>query len=331
MILKNRKEPPDIFQLQSLVKRIPVTHSQFPHWTEQLRRITAGFHGEQRVDSLWHEIELPSPYFFIHDLFIQQPNSSFQMDTVLVTSRFILILEIKSISGLLNFDPQTRQFSRTNKDGSIDGMRNPDDQLRRHEKWMKRFLADRQFELPVLGAIVFTYPSSVIQSKAGKRIIIQSSGLPYLMEQLLSNHPYELLSDSATSTLSQNLLNLHSAKELVLPTLPDAVLTGVLCPHCVAQRLAYVRKSWRCNVCSYKNAKSHLDALAEYRHLVSRTITNREFRHFMHLPSITTASKLLKSSKMRSTGSYKDRVYFIPEQIALLESISPGTDSIRKT
>lgn len=328
MILKHRKEPPDIFQLQSLLKRIPFIHSHSPHWTEQLRRITAGFHGEQRIDSLWHEIELPFPHFFIHDLFIQKPNSSHQLDTILVTSRFILILEIKSISGLLNFDPQTRQFSRTNKDGSIDGMRNPDDQLRRHEKWVERFLADQPFELPVIGAIVFTYPSSVIQSKAGKRIMIQSSGLPYLMEQLLSNHPHNLLSDSETFILSQNLLELHAAKALVLPTLPDSFLTGVLCPNCEAQRLAYIQKSWRCAICSFKNAQSHLIALAEYRHLVSPTISNREFRHFTHIASITTASKLLKSSKMPYKGSYKDRVYFIPERIGVLESIHPSTDSI---
>lgn len=328
MILKHRTEPPDIFQLESLMKRVPLTHNQFPSWTEQLRRISAGFHGEQRVDSLWHEIELPFPHFFIHDLFIQKPNSSHQMDTVLVTSRFILVLEIKNISGLLNFDPQTRQFSRTNKDGSIDGMRNPDDQLRRHEKWMERFIDSEHLDLPVIGAIIFAYPSSIIHSRSGKRIMIHSSGLPHLLEQLSANHPHNLLTDNETYQLSQKILAFHSLKPLRLPTLPASFLTGVLCPNCSAQKMAYIRRSWRCAVCSFHDSQSHLIALAEYRHLIGLTITNREFRKFTHIASTTTASKLLKSSNMPFQGSYKDRVYLIPERIGALGSISSPKDSI---
>lgn len=313
MILKHRKEPPDIFQLQSLLKRTPFTYSQFPHWTEQLRRITAGFHGEQRIDSLWHEIELPFPHFFIHDLFIQKPNSSHQLDTILVTSRFILILEIKSISGLLNFDLQTRQFSRTNKDGSIDGMRNPDDQLRRHEKWMQRFLADQQFELPVIGAIVFTYPSSVIQSKAGKRIMIHSSGLLYLMEQLFLKYPEDILTGRKTKQLALKLAGLHSLQPLELPTLPACFMKGVLCPVCPGLCLTYHRGKWRCSKCVYVDSLAHLDALSQYRALVKATITSSEFREFTGISSRSVASKMLVHAKMPYTGSFKDRNYIIPE------------------
>ncbi|HSJ37465.1 MAG TPA: nuclease-related domain-containing protein, partial [Planococcus sp. (in: firmicutes)] len=193
MILKQRPEPSEISQLQNLLQRVPVVHPLFPHWTEKLRRITAGFHGEQRVDALWQEIPVECPHYFLHDLFIQKPNSSHQIDTILVTSRFVLVLEIKSIAGQLNFDPQLRQFSRTNRDGSVDGMRNPDDQLHRHEKWMQQFLASQKVTLPVIGAIVFTYPSSIVNSRPANRIIIQSSGLPYLVDQLHAKYPVELL------------------------------------------------------------------------------------------------------------------------------------------
>ncbi|HSP21126.1 MAG TPA: nuclease-related domain-containing protein [Planococcus sp. (in: firmicutes)] len=328
MILKHRTPPPEIFQLASLLKRIPPNHPQFPHWTEKLRRISAGYHGEQRVDSLWHEIDIPIPHYFIHDLFIQKPKSSHQMDTVLVTGRFVLILEIKSISGVLNFDSQTRQFSRTNKDGSIDGLRNPDDQIRRHEKWMAHFLEQHNLVLPVIGAIIFAYPSAIIASKAGNRILIQSSGLPYLLDELLSVHNEDALSKKSAKNLAAKLLRLHSTKPLAMPMLPASFLKGVLCPRCDGQILLYTRKKWRCGACLYADAHSHLSALAHYRHLVGLTITNREFRDFTSVSSIATSSKLLKSAQMPFQGSYKDRVYFIPEEIGALESISPPTDSI---
>ncbi|WP_262499749.1 NERD domain-containing protein [Planococcus sp. ANT_H30] len=313
LIIKTRTKPPQIFQLESLLQRMPTVHPRHPHWTEKLRRITAGYHGELRVDSFWHEIDLSLPHYFIHDLFIQKEKSSHQIDSVLVTSRFVLVLEIKSISGLLNFDPTLRQFSRTNKDGSIDGMNNPDDQLRRHEKWLEQFLRKQRIQLPVVGAIIFTYPSSVIQSRAGSRIMIQSSGLPHLMEQLLIRHPHDVLSKKKTEVLAKNLLALYSIKPFASLGLTDSFPPGVLCPNCPYCFLHYRGGKWRCNACLHVDPLAHLDALRQYRSLVKTTISSREFRDFTGIMSPSIASKLLASSKMAYHGSFKDRQYVIPE------------------
>ncbi|ANU27397.1 hypothetical protein I858_010390 [Planococcus versutus] len=313
MIIKTRTKPPEIFQLESLLQRTPTSHPQHAHWTEKLRRITAGYHGELRVDSFWHEIELSLPHYFIHDLFIQKEKSSHQIDSVLVTSRFVLALEIKSISGLLNFDPTLRQFSRTNKDGTIDGMHNPDDQLRRHEKWLEQFLRKQRIQLPVVGAIIFTYPSSVIQSRAGSRIMIQSSGLPHLMEQLAIRYPRDILSKKKTETLAQNILTLHSIKPFISLGLTDSFSPGVLCPNCPRCVLHYRGGKWRCQDCQHFDLIAHLDALRQYRSLVKPTISNREFRDFTGITSPSIASKLLTSTKMPYHGSFKDRQYVIPE------------------
>lgn len=321
MILKERNKPPDIFQLESLLQRTSPVHPQFPYWTEKLRRINAGYNGELRVDSLWHEIDLPLPHYFIHDLFIQKERSSHQIDSVLITSRFVLVLEIKSISGLLNFDPHLRQFSRTNKDGSIDGMKNPDDQLRRHEKWLEQFLFQQRVKLPVIGAIVFTYPSSVVQSRAGNRLMIQASGLPHLMEGLLKKHPHEILSKKKTESLAHKLLELHSIKPLAPLGLSDSFVRGIFCPRCLVLQLNYRRGKWRCETCGHCNPIAHLDALLQYRTLIKTTISNREFREFTGLYSTITASKMLKSANMPFAGSYKDRIYSIPKLFNDLESI----------
>lgn len=320
MILKERVKPPEIFQLESVLQRLPNTHPQAPHWTEKLRRITAGYHGELRVDSLWHEIPIPAPHYFIHDLFIQKSKSSHQMDSILVTDRFVLILEIKSISGLLHFDPHLRQFFRTNKDGSINGMSNPDDQIRRHEKWFEQFLIQQDLKVPVIGAIVFTYPSSVIQSKAGSRILIQASGLPYLLEQLFLKFPDSILSKKKTKQFSNRLVNLHSIKPLKIPDLSKDLIKGVLCPNCTGQRLSYARKKWRCEKCLHVDSTAHFHALKQYRSIIKTTISNREFRHFTGITSVSIASKLLMQSAMPYQGSFKNRLYHIPEEFNVLDS-----------
>ena len=314
MILKQRSEPPEIRQLQSLLQRVPIVHPLVPHWTEKLRRMTAGFHGEQRVDALWNEIPIVGPHYFLHDLYIQKPNTSHQIDTILITSRFVLIIEIKSIAGRLDFDPQLRQFSRTNRDGTVDGMRNPDDQLRRHEKWVQQFLAEHKVSLPVIGAIVFTYPSSIVNSRPKNRIIIQASGLPYLIDQLLAKYTEDLLNTRKTRQLAGRLLQVHSDRPLRELEVPVELKKGVLCEEC-NEVLYYDKKAWRCNQCNYKNPRAHLQTLLQYRSLVSHTISNREFREFTGLNSVSTASKMLTGLNMEIQGSFKDRIYLIPKAL----------------
>jgi hypothetical protein len=314
LILKERSKPLEIFALESLLQRISSDHPQYPLWNEKLRRITAGYQGEKRIDSLWLEIPIDYPHYFIHDLFIQKPYSSHQIDTILITSRYILVLEIKSISGLLNFDSQLRQFYRTNKNGSIDGMNNPDDQIRRHEKWVEHFLLGQHFSIPVIGAIVFTYPSSVIQSRPGQRIIIQSSGLPYLLDQLRDRSPKDLITEKKTLKLAKQIAELHSLKLPSSINLPTDIMKGVLCPVCPRQKLHYKSRKWRCNKCLHTDSSAHFQALGQYRVLFAPTITNSEFREFTGITSISIASKLLKKSVMPYQGSFKNRVYMIPEK-----------------
>ncbi|OHX57173.1 hypothetical protein BB776_00020 [Planococcus salinarum] len=321
MILKQRSEPPEIPQLESLLQRVPIVHPLFPHWTEKLRRLSAGFHGEQRVDALWQEIPIECPHYCLHDLFIQKASSSHQIDTLLVTTRFVLLLEIKSIAGELNFDPQLRQFSRTNRDGSVDGMRNPDDQLRRHEKWVQQFLAAHKVSLPVIGAIVFTYPSSIVNSRPANRIIIQSSGLPYLVDQLLAKYPEDLLPTRKARQLASRLLEMHSDRPLRELEVPGELRKGVLCTKCPGSKMTYRYKKWTCPNCSVIDPHAHLRTLEQYRMLIKPLISNKEFRDFTGIESVSIASKLLTESKMTFQGSFKDRVYLIPDSFDAPDSI----------
>src|SRR5690606_2918221 len=92
--------------------------------------------------------------------------------------------------------------------------------------------------------------------------------------------------------------------------------------------MQFNRRKWICVKCSRVDRYAHFETLLQYRTLISPSITNKQFREFMGIESITTASKLLKIANMPYTGSYKDRVYTIPEEIIKTESISPDLESI---
>ena len=50
--------------LEVIVRRLPRTYNEYFNYYEHLRRIQAGFAGEQRVDAEWQELDLPSPIIF---------------------------------------------------------------------------------------------------------------------------------------------------------------------------------------------------------------------------------------------------------------------------
>ncbi|WP_081796905.1 nuclease-related domain-containing protein [Bacillus ndiopicus] len=56
-------------------------------------------------------MQLIEPYFLFHDF----QTSTYQMDTIFLCSIFLLILEIKNITGSIAIDDTTYQFKRRSK------------------------------------------------------------------------------------------------------------------------------------------------------------------------------------------------------------------------
>lgn len=72
------------------------------------------------------EIYLQQAYYLLHDLeFKGKGGLTYQIDTLLMTQYFILVLEIKNISGRVDFMAENHQFIRVTSDGRVDGFRNP--------------------------------------------------------------------------------------------------------------------------------------------------------------------------------------------------------------
>ncbi|WP_341302558.1 nuclease-related domain-containing protein [Lysinibacillus sp. FSL H8-0500] len=108
--------------VEEMIRRLPSSHHEYRNYDEHLRRIQAGFAGEQCVDAEWLEIELPSPHYFLHNFqTINRFGSTHQMDTIFLCPHFVLILEIKNITGILSYHAAFSQFSRTTAEGVVEG------------------------------------------------------------------------------------------------------------------------------------------------------------------------------------------------------------------
>lgn len=69
---------------------------------------------------------------------------------------------------------------------------------------------------------------------------------------------------------------------------------------------------WVCPHCFNHSKDAYYDALLDYFLFIKATITNREFREYLGIDSIKTASKLLTALNLPATGQKKGRIYHRP-------------------
>ena len=72
----------------------------------------AGYRGEQSASSIL-EVLPENEYFIFHDIRLQGKPHPFQMDLLILSSSFFLILEVKNMAGELYFDDDFKQIIRT--------------------------------------------------------------------------------------------------------------------------------------------------------------------------------------------------------------------------
>lgn len=320
MIKKQRQIPLKIKKLEALLRRLPSAHPQRKKIEEELAKSLAGFYGEQSLD--YHLAFLPDKkYLILHDLRIpENENRYFQIDTLVLCERFFLILEVKNISGTLFFDQSFHQLIRKINDKE-DGFPDPVLQVRRQQLQLELWLSKHRFpSMPIVSLIIISNPSTIIKTAPQQGQILQevihAAALPSKIKTFDSFYQKEIMNSKELRKLSNLLIKQHA------PSNPNflqqfqihktEILTGVHCPACFLLPIARKRGSWFCLHCTISYKDAHIPSLNDYALLLGATITNRELRNFLQLPSVSIATKLLDSLQLRHSGRFKNRTYELP-------------------
>ncbi|MBU8880911.1 NERD domain-containing protein [Bacillus sp. FJAT-29790] len=109
MIAKERLIPLRMLKNEALLRRIPKHHVKRTIIEKDQTRRKAGYRGEEASD--YYVNQLPDKeYTIFHDLRLLNEQNYFQMDTLILSPKFALILEIKNISGTIYFDSSFKHF-----------------------------------------------------------------------------------------------------------------------------------------------------------------------------------------------------------------------------
>ncbi|MFD2705536.1 nuclease-related domain-containing protein [Salibacterium lacus] len=315
LIKKERQIPWKIRKWEALLRRLPAAHPERAKLEEQLAISRAGYRGEASIDYYLAFLP-PGDCYILHDLRLPgERDTFFQIDTLLITPHFLLILEVKNIAGTLYFDRDFQQIIRTLHDKE-EAFPDPMLQLQRQQSQLQNWLIRHKLpQAPVPGFVVISNPSAVLKTDPAHRdiyhSIIRAAALPHTFDSLQKKYGAVTLTKQQMQKISRKLMKHHQDH---IPDIPNEVdprllLSGVHCPDCYHLPLPRQRGRWYCRVCHSLHPRAHIPSLIDYLLLHKSTITNKEFRTFMKLESPDVAYKLLYHLDLPHSGFNKNRTY----------------------
>ncbi|MGM0753740.1 MAG: nuclease-related domain-containing protein [Bacillota bacterium] len=321
MIEKERIIPRIILILQALLRRLPLHHPKLHMISEELGKRMAGYKGEKALDYTLSFLD-PKKYNILHDLRLPRnshKDSFFQIDTLLITSKFILIIEVKYLAGTAFFDPNFNQLIQT-KDGIEQALPDPTVQIKRQESQFINWLSKYGFpNIPIYSCVVMSNDRTIIKTspdnKTLNKIVIHRHSLLEKVKGLEDSMRIESATPKDLKKLIRTLKKQHEEQN---PSILERfnieekdLLNGVICEACNHRPLVRKHGTWFCLKCKSRNNNAHIQALKDYELLINSKINNTELRKFLVVDSPYVAKRLLQSLHLPTTGIKKGKQYIL--------------------
>ncbi|MFC7785780.1 nuclease-related domain-containing protein [Rossellomorea sp. GCM10028870] len=318
MIEKERIIPRIILILQALLRRLPLNHPKLLLISEELGKRMAGFKGEKALDYTLSFLD-PKKYYILHDLRLPCKDSFFQIDTLLITTKFILNIEVKYLAGTAYFDPIFNQLIQT-KDGFESALPDPTIQIKRQESQLLKWLKENGLpSIPVFSCVVMGNDRTIIKTspdnKTLQKIVIHRSSLLDKVRYIENSLRKEKAAPKEIKKIIRSLKRQHEEPDFsVLERFnitEGELLKGVICEECNYRPLARKHGKWFCMNCKNEKINAHIQALKDYELLIGPKINNAELRNFLKINSSHVAKRLLQSLNLPTTGTKKGTQYIL--------------------
>ncbi|WP_141431053.1 NERD domain-containing protein [Bacillus sp. 03113] len=318
LIVKKLEIPLHVKKLETLLKRLPEQHLNYQVVKDHLARQIAGYNGEK--DLGYYLNFLPDEkYFIFHDLRLFNGKNFFQMDIQILSPRFILILEVKNISGILLFDSNFDQLIRTINEKD-ERFKNPILQVKQHQRQLKDWLITHKIpSVPIEALVVIQNPRTILKATSNhpaiSQKVIHSENLQTRISTFENRYPNEVLTDKEIRKLTRLLMKKHTPND---PNIlqqynisEKELLKGVHCPKCSSLPMKKIHGKWLCPVCQHTSNNAHIPALKDYCFLISSSITNKDARDFLQVASGSVVKRIFHSMNLQYEGELKTRKYFL--------------------
>ncbi|KGR76219.1 nuclease-related domain-containing protein [Ureibacillus manganicus] len=290
MHLVERTIPSKIIVLDALNRRAPSELIE-----KLLRRAEIGFRGEIKVDPLCNEMILPQNSILFHNY----ESNNHQLDTLFVCEHFILILEIKNISGFIWYEEEKHQFLSKKKSGEVESFQSPIEQVKRNGDFIEGVVERLGLTVPIQKAVVIAEPSTVIGKIPYEIPIFHAIGLRTEVNKLLLKYPKPFMAKIHFELLTDELIRMYLPGIYKPKFEIPSIRKGAIC--ICGGTMRYQSGKFVCS-CGNVTKEALYQGLHDYRVLFNEWISNKEFREFFMIDSPNLVNKLLVRMKQDYKG-----------------------------
>lgn len=247
MIYKSRTKSEELLILEFLDKRMVLPDAERNYYLS----LKKGFEGEVMFDSLTERLQ--SDCLVLNDLLLKNNKTTFQIDSLIISSNKLFFYEIKNLEGdhLYEAD-KLYKFPRTE-------VTNPLNQLRRSETLLKQLILSLGINLPVEGLVVFINPEfTLYQTPLNYPFLFPTQIKRYL--RILDSSTLKLTDKHRA--LADKLVSLHyqTIKENKYSNVPDYAYEdlrkGITCAMCDSFSVYVTGHKIKCNECGNEELAS---------------------------------------------------------------------------
>nr|WP_246596065.1 nuclease-related domain-containing protein [Bacillus alkalicola] len=286
-----------------------------------LNRELAGYEGELQLQYYLNFLT-EKDYHLLHHIRLKDDNGYFQMDAILVTKFYILIMDSKYWTGHITIDNHFKQYIQLNK-GVTQVYSDPVLQISLQEKRLKRWLKKMKYPtLPVKSLVVFTNRNVHLETQTPPNNypflnrVIKTPELIMKIDNFHHMYQMEILTNKELNKLTKTLCIKNVPEDpdylSILDISPNIIIKGIRCEHCHMYAMKRYKGKWYCPHCKNRSSTAHHTTLQEYSFLYGNKITNKQLRNFLLIGSTSVAHKLLSSMDLPQTGPKQRTIYHLP-------------------
>lgn len=230
-----------------------------------------------------------------------------QLDTIILTKKYLLIIEVKNIIGSLTFQTHKGQVIRT-----LDGVKTPFEcpitQINRHIHSLEQL----HLALPIFKAIVFSSNRVILENIPLGEPIFFRKNLPPFIHNL--NKKEDRISTSEFNNLIRKIQSMqHAMQRKPLCERwnihPDTLIKGFLCKVCRKPLCKVSNKTWKCQQCEGIDRNPIVHNIDDYFLLIKDSISTAECMDFFRLSSSHEAYYMLKKCNLVNINNARKTVY----------------------
>ncbi|MEH7082313.1 NERD domain-containing protein [Neobacillus drentensis] len=315
MVVLELQLPIQAYQCMALLRRLPKNHPIRPTIERDLKSWLKGYYGEKEC-SYYLSLLPEDQYYIFHGLRLID-KKPFQIDLVVLSTRFIFMGEVKNLSTKLIFHKESNHVTKE-FNNEEEGISNPVLQVKRQQIQFVNWLRKMQLlGLPIERVVIISKSTTRIETTPDNlqifNDVIYAESLLDKIEEMECKHQKPAFSKRKLAQLVDLLLAHHQTP---IPDIlqayklsKDDISTGVLCPKCPTGAMAFYSAKWNCHICGYSSKIAFFPTVDDYFLLLGPTITRKQFAEFLHINSPFIAGHQLRSLNLPSSGSKRGTKY----------------------